>query len=66
MTHISGFLLFWCLSPVVMAQTDSERLHGIFNGYFQDKLLNYPEIATSIGANEHNDRWTDWSGEART
>ncbi len=66
MKHISGLLLFWCLSPVVMAQTDSERLHGIFNGYFQDKLLNYPEIATSIGANEHNDRWTDWSGGART
>ena len=64
MKLVLRFLLFW-LPLIAMAQTDSENLHQIFQEYFEDGLRSYPESATSLGRNEYNDRWTDWSREAR-
>ena len=59
------FVLPLWLPLIAMAQTDPKKLHQIFEEYFEDKLRNYPESATSLGRNEYNDRWTDWSREAR-
>ena len=59
------FVLPLWLPLIAMAQTAPEKLHQIFEEYFEDKLRNYPESATSLGRNEYNDRWTDWSREAR-
>ena len=59
------FLLPLCLPLIAMAQMDSEKLHRIFEEYFEYQLRSYPESATSLGRNEYNDRWTDWSREAR-
>ena len=58
--------LFFCTLFGATAQTDSAKLHDIFKEYFEDKILSHPEIATSLGRNDYNDRWTDWSTEARS
>ena len=58
-------LLALLLPSIAMAQTDSENLHQIFEEYFEDQLQSYPESATSLGRNEYDDRWTDWSRDAR-
>ncbi len=59
------FLLPFWLPLIAMAQTNSENLHQIFAEYFEDQLRSYPESATSLGRTEYNDRWTDWSPDAR-
>ena len=61
-----GLLLFFSISCDVVPRTNSEKLHRIFEEYYEDKLLNHPEIATSVGRDDYNDRWTDWSTEARS
>ena len=33
--------------------------------YWEWKLAQQPELATSVGRNEYNDRWRDWSKAAR-
>ena len=58
-------ILFCTLfAPPAMAQTDSERLHKLFADYHENQLKNIPEIATSLGRNEYNHLWTDWSPAA--
>ncbi len=59
------FLLPFWLPLIAMAQTDSDNLHHIFEEYFEEQLRSYPESATALGRNEYNDRWTDWSRDAR-
>ena len=59
------FLLPFWLPLIAMAQTDSDNLHQIFEEYFEEQLRSYPESATALGRNEYNDRWTDWSRDAR-
>ncbi len=61
---LAFLLLFW-LPLIAMAQTDSDNLHQIFTEYFEEQLRSYPESATTLGRNEYNDRWTDWSRDAR-
>ena len=49
----------------LLAQTRNEDLHGLFEDYYEEYLRENPEIATSLGRNEHDDRWRDWSRPAR-
>jgi uncharacterized protein (DUF885 family) len=43
----------------------SQALHQLFNDYWEWRLAQEPELATRVGRNEHNGRWTDWSRDAR-
>ena len=45
-------------------QSDGERLHALFDLYWNYTLDEYPEYATAIGARGRNDRWSDDSLEA--
>ncbi|PYX83423.1 MAG: hypothetical protein DMG68_22250, partial [Acidobacteria bacterium] len=33
----------------------------VLSQYFEEKLADDPEFATSIGRHDYDDRWTDWS-----
>jgi uncharacterized protein (DUF885 family) len=52
--------------PAVQAATppasgESERLHRLFDRFWEDKLRGNPEFATYTGFPGHNDRWSDFS-----
>ena len=51
------------LTPA-LAPAQSESLHKLFSDAFEQRLRDVPELATSIGRDEYNDRWTDWSEAA--
>jgi len=58
-------LLFLALlQALAVAQTDADRLHKLFSDYYENFVRNFPETATSIGRNEFNHLWTDWSPAA--
>lgn len=46
------------------AQQRNQELHALFKDYFEDRLREYPEVATARGRSEYNNRWTDWSRPA--
>lgn len=52
------------LQPLAVAQTDADRLHKLFADYYENSVRNFPETATSLGRNEFNHLWTDWSSAA--
>jgi uncharacterized protein (DUF885 family) len=62
--RIPTVLLLVLLAPLACAQTDSERLHKLFAEYHEFSLRSRPEGATSLGRNEYNHLWTDWSATA--
>lgn len=47
------------------AQPADKDLHALFDEYHEAFLRENPEEATSLGRNEYNDRWRDWSPAAR-
>src|SRR5579864_6597999 len=57
-------LLFALLPRLAAAQTDADRLHKLFADYYESRLRDAPESATSLGRNEYNNLWTDWSPAA--
>lgn len=57
------FILALCLP--LLAQTRNDELHELFEDYYEEYLRENPEVATSVGRGEHNDRWRDWSRPAR-
>jgi len=56
-------LLLLLLAPV-LAPAQTEKLHALFSDAFEAQLREAPEMATAIGRNEYNDRWSDWSPAA--
>ena len=70
-TALSVFLAGWSLFLVLPAPAaaqppaapagESERLHRLFDTYWESKLRETPEFATYIGFPGHNDRWSDFS-----
>lgn len=64
---LSRCLVFFLLLPVTLAaaQPQPDALHKFFSQYFEEKLADDPEFATSIGRHDYDDRWTDWSKEGR-
>jgi uncharacterized protein (DUF885 family) len=50
-------------APAVGASTAA--LYELFNSYWEWRLAQEPELATSVGRSEYNDRWRDWSKAAR-
>ncbi len=59
----AAFILALCLP--LLAQTRNDELHELFQDYYEEYLRENPEVATSVGRGEHNDRWRDWSRPAR-
>ena len=51
--------------PAPAVGVSSAGLRQTFATYWQWRLADRPELATSVGRSEHNDRWTDWSKSAR-
>ena len=51
--------------PAPAVGVSSAGLRQAFANYWQWRLADRPELATSVGRSEHNDRWTDWSKSAR-
>jgi len=47
------------------AQTSSTDLSKFFAQYFEERLQDEPEFATSIGRHEYDDRWADLSKQGR-
>ena len=45
-------------------QPGNQELNRLFDRYFEDLLRENPEVATSLGRAEYNDRWRDWSPAA--
>ena len=44
-------------APAATAQSESQRLHALFDEYFEEKLKLDPILATSIGDRRYNDRF---------
>jgi uncharacterized protein (DUF885 family) len=53
------------ISPVADAQTSSADLSKFFAQYFEERLRDEPEFATSIGHHEYDHRWPDLSKQGR-
>src|ERR1700675_623431 len=48
------------------AQTSSADLSKFFTQYFEDRLRDEPEFATTVGRHEYDDRWSDLSLQGRS
>ena len=61
--------IFLCLLLVipasVSAQNSADKLHAFFKDTFEEELRDQPELATSIGRHDYDDRWNDWSKGGR-
>jgi uncharacterized protein (DUF885 family) len=51
--------------PAPAIGASATALYQSFYNYWEWKLANHPEVATSVGRKEYNDRWRDWSKAAR-
>src|SRR5258705_10540195 len=55
-----------CLTvATATAQTSSADLSKFFAQYFEEKLRDEPEFATTVGRHEYDDRWSDLSKQGR-
>jgi uncharacterized protein (DUF885 family) len=61
---ILTFGLLICAN-VIRAQTPHDAIQKYFKDYFDARLKNDPELATTTGHFENADQWTDWSKAAR-
>ncbi len=59
------FAAAFCLTATMYAQPANQKLHALFDEYHEAYLRQNPEEATSLGRNEYNDRWRDWSPSGR-
>jgi uncharacterized protein (DUF885 family) len=58
---------FWIPAFLVMTQlAAAQSADRFFKDTFEEMVRGDPEFATSVGRHEFDDRWTDWSKEART
>jgi uncharacterized protein (DUF885 family) len=53
------------IAPLAAAQTSSGDLSKFFAQYFEERLRDEPEFATTIGRHEYDDRWADLSKQGR-
>ena len=57
------FLLVLACLPL-LAQNPVAELNSLYREYYEFRLREFPESATSAGRTEYNGRWTDWSPAA--
>jgi len=53
------------LLPALLPAQSSSPIQQFFAAVFEEQLRENPELATTIGRHEYDDRWTDWSNAAR-
>src|SRR5712671_4541496 len=59
-------LVVLCLTtPLASAQSSSADLTKFFAQYFEERLHDEPEFATTVGRHEYDDRWSDLSKQGR-
>src|SRR5687768_6975085 len=51
--------------PAPAVGASAAALYELFSSYWEWRLATEPELATSVGRTEYNDRWRDWSKTAR-
>jgi uncharacterized protein (DUF885 family) len=56
---------FSLIVPRSSAQTSSADLSTFFAQYFEERLRDDPEFATTVGRHEYDDRWSDLSKSGR-
>jgi uncharacterized protein (DUF885 family) len=59
------FVVFYLTIPLASAQASSADLSKFFAQYFEEKLRDEPEFATTVGRHEYDDRWSDLSKQGR-
>jgi uncharacterized protein (DUF885 family) len=59
------FVTFQVIVPITLAQISSADLSKFFVQYFEEKLRDEPEFATTVGRHEYDDRWSDLSKQGR-
>jgi uncharacterized protein (DUF885 family) len=52
-------------APTAVAQTSSADLSKFFAQYFEERLHDDPEFATTVGRHDYDDRWSDLSKQGR-
>ncbi len=65
---ISILAVAWLISGVSAQDrsTDaSQNLHKFFTSYFEERLRDEPEFATTVGRHDYDDRWADVSKPGR-
>src|SRR5690348_10710509 len=53
------------LAVPVFSQNPSSAIQTFFAQTFEEELRDSPEMATSVGRHEYDDRWSDWSEAGR-
>jgi hypothetical protein len=63
MKTAAALLLFVCVLSVESPAQNSEtqKLHALFDTKWQSTLENYPSISTFLGEKRYNSRWEDMS-----
>jgi uncharacterized protein (DUF885 family) len=59
------FTLALAAVELALAQSSAQSVHAFFKDTFEQMLRNDPQFATAIGRHEFDDRWTDYSQQAR-
>ncbi len=65
---LSILAVAWLISGVSAqnGSTDaSQNLHKFFSSYFEERLRDEPEFATTVGRHDYDDRWADVSKSGR-
>ncbi len=57
--------LVFTMVGLLGAQAPDPALATLFANYYEDFLRWNPEVATSVGRSEYNDKWSDCSSAAR-
>jgi uncharacterized protein (DUF885 family) len=61
---LRSFALAFLVAQIGFAQAQTS-VDAFFKDTFEQMLRSNPEMATSVGRHEYDDRWTDWSKAAR-
>ena len=64
-TAVLGLLVMMVAAGCAPGAGENDRLHDLFDREWEFRLQEFPELATSVGVHEHNDRLTsvmpeDW------
>src|ERR1700675_2250817 len=59
------FVIISLIGRPAKAQTSSADLSKFFTQYFEERLRDDPEFATTVGRHEYDDRWSDLSKQGR-
>ena len=57
-------LLLLALAIPLAAQLPTAALNTLYREYYEFQVREFPELATSVGRHEFNDRWTDYTPAA--